>query len=56
MILEAARGVPFTLPDEGDRKSQVWLVGFGEAGLNFELLVWPELAASAQNGLAGADD
>jgi small-conductance mechanosensitive channel len=44
-VLEAARKVPFTLPDEGDRKSQVWLVGFGESSLNFELLVWPELAA-----------
>jgi small-conductance mechanosensitive channel len=45
VILEAAHGVPFTMPDEGDRKSQVWLVGFGESGLNFELLVWPELSA-----------
>ena len=44
-ILEAAHAVPFTLPDVGDRKSQVWLVGFGEAGLNFELVVWPELSA-----------
>lgn len=45
VILEAAKAVPFTLPDLGDRKSQVWLVGFGEAGLNFELIVWPEIAA-----------
>ena len=45
VILAAAREVPFTLPDRGDRRSQVWLVGFGEAGLKFELLVWPELAA-----------
>ncbi|CAN5234704.1 mechanosensitive ion channel [soil metagenome] len=44
-VLEAARKVPFTLPDEGDRKSQVWLVSFGENAMNFELLVWPELAA-----------
>lgn len=44
-VLEAAKKVPFTLPDDGDRKSQVWLVGFGESSLNFELLVWPELAA-----------
>lgn len=44
-VLEAAAQVPFTLPDHGDRKSQVWLVGFGENGLKFELLVWPELAA-----------
>ena len=32
---------PFTLPETETRKSQVWLVGFGESGLNFELLVWP---------------
>lgn len=44
-VLQAARSVPFTLPDEGDRKSQVWLVGFGASSLKFELLVWPELSA-----------
>lgn len=44
-VLEAARAVPFTLPDEGDRRSQVWLVGFGESAMKFELLVWPELTA-----------
>ncbi len=44
-VLEAARSVPFTTPDTADRKSQVWLVGFGESSLNFELLVWPELSA-----------
>lgn len=40
-VLEAARASPFTLPETDDRKSQVWLVGFGESGLDFELLVWP---------------
>lgn len=44
-VLEAARSVPFTLPDTETRKSQVWLVGFGEHALKFELLVWPELSA-----------
>lgn len=44
-VLAAAHQVPFTMPDEGDRKTQVWLVGFGENGLLFELVVWPELAA-----------
>lgn len=44
-VLEAARAVPFTLPDEPDRKSQVWMVGFGDSSLNFELLVWPTLEA-----------
>ncbi|MET0546939.1 MAG: mechanosensitive ion channel domain-containing protein [Caulobacterales bacterium] len=44
-VLEAAFSVPFTLPDEGDRKTQVWLVGFGESNLKFELVVWPTLDA-----------
>lgn len=44
-VLEAARSVPFTLPDTETRKSQVWLVGFGDSSLNFELLVWPSLEA-----------
>ena len=42
-VLEAAHKVPFTLPDTRDRKTQVWLVGFGESALNFELVVWPTL-------------
>ncbi len=45
VVLRAAHDVPFTLPDEGNRKSQVWLVGLGESSLNFELLVWPTLEA-----------
>ena len=40
-VLAAARASPFTLPETEQRKSQVWLVGFGESGLDFELLVWP---------------
>lgn len=40
-VLEAARLSPFTLPETDQRKSQVWLVGFGDSALNFELLVWP---------------
>lgn len=40
-VLAAARESPFTLPETDQRKSQVWLVGFGESGLDFELLVWP---------------
>lgn len=41
VVLKAARAIPFTLPETDDRKCQVWLVGFGESGLDFELLVWP---------------
>lgn len=40
-VLEAARGVPFTLPDSEARRTQVWLVEFGESSLRFELVVWP---------------
>lgn len=40
-VLEAARGVPFTLPNSETRRTQVWLVEFGESSLNFELVVWP---------------
>ncbi|MBI1199245.1 MAG: mechanosensitive ion channel [Phenylobacterium sp.] len=40
-VLEAARAVPFTSPDTDLRKAQVWLTGFGDSGLNFELVVWP---------------
>jgi small-conductance mechanosensitive channel len=40
-VLEVARTSPFTLPETEQRKSQVWLVGFGDSSLDFELLVWP---------------
>lgn len=45
-VLEAAKTVPFTMPETADRKTQVWLVGFGDSSLNFELLVWPTLDAA----------
>jgi len=44
-VLEAARAVPLTLPESDRERSQVWLVGFGESALQFELVVWPSLAA-----------
>jgi small-conductance mechanosensitive channel len=44
-VLEAARGVAFTLPDEGQQRTQVWMTGFGDSALNFELVVWPNLEA-----------
>ncbi|MBU4436528.1 MAG: mechanosensitive ion channel [Alphaproteobacteria bacterium] len=40
-VLKAARAVPFTSPDDAVRRTQVWLVGFGESALKFELIVWP---------------
>lgn len=45
-VLKAAREVPFTLPETESRKPQVWLVGFGDSALNFELIVWPTLEAA----------
>ena len=38
--LEAAAEVPFTLAQDGPRRPRVWLVGFGDSSLNFELVVW----------------
>lgn len=40
ILLEAADGVPYTLKDNADRKTQLWLVRFGESRLEFELVVW----------------
>lgn len=45
VVLAAARSVPFTVAETDAHRSQVWLVGFGESGLAFELLVWPTLEA-----------
>jgi small-conductance mechanosensitive channel len=44
-VLEAARDVPFTLPDSDTHRTQVWLVGYGDSCLKFELIVWPTLEA-----------
>jgi small-conductance mechanosensitive channel len=45
IVLAAAKALPFTLPDEGPRRNQVWMTGFGDSALNFELVVWPTLEA-----------
>jgi small-conductance mechanosensitive channel len=37
--LQAARAVKDTIMEAG-RKPEVWLVGFGDSSLNFELVVW----------------
>ena len=44
-VLRAVHAVPFTMKDTTARRTQVWLVGFGESGLSFELVVWPALEA-----------
>ena len=54
-VLAAARAVPFTLPDTDARRTQVWLVGFGDSALNFELVVWPtEKAARRPSAMHAA--
>lgn len=40
-VLRAAHDVSFTMPDTDSRRTQVWLTGFGENALEFELVVWP---------------
>jgi len=44
-VLKAAHSVSFTAPDDANRKAQVWLVGWGESTLKFELVVWPTVDA-----------
>jgi small-conductance mechanosensitive channel len=53
-VLKAAHEVPFTLEDTARRKTQVWLVGFGDSGLMFELVVWPTLEAVKRPNAAHA--
>jgi small-conductance mechanosensitive channel len=43
--IEAARAVPLTRPESADFRTQVWLTGYGEDSLKFELAVWPTLEA-----------
>lgn len=38
--LEAADAVPWTYRDTPGREPQVWLTGFGDSALDFELVVW----------------
>jgi len=44
-VLKAAKAAPYTSPDDATRRAQVWLVGYGEGFLKFELIVWPTLEA-----------
>jgi len=45
VVAAAARGVAFTLPETDVHKTQVWMTGFGDSDLEFELVVWPTLEA-----------
>jgi small-conductance mechanosensitive channel len=44
-VLAAAKALPFTVADEGMRRTQVWMTGFGDSALSFELVVWPTVEA-----------
>ncbi|PIC01288.1 mechanosensitive ion channel family protein [Caulobacter sp. X] len=44
-VLKAAKSAPFTAPDDATRRAQVWLVGYGDHALKFELIVWPTVEA-----------
>jgi potassium-dependent mechanosensitive channel len=52
--LEAAAAIPHTLLAD-DRDPQVWLVGFGDSSLNFELIVWLTAAAVKRPARIAAD-
>jgi small-conductance mechanosensitive channel len=52
--LEAAAAVPFTLSLEGQRAPQVWLVGFGDSSLDFQLVVWLNAEATRRPGAVTA--
>eukprot|EP01030_Chromulinospumella_sphaerica_P030124 gene30124-30623_t len=53
-VLKAAHDVPFTMEDTARRRTQVWLVGFGESAMSFELVVWPTLEAVKRPNAAHA--
>jgi small-conductance mechanosensitive channel len=50
VVLDAARRVPFTLPETEEHKIQVWMTGFGDNCAKFELVVWPTLDAVKRPG------
>ena len=52
--LEAACEVPFTLEQEGPRRPQVWLTGFGDSSLDFDLVVWLNAEAVKRPGAVKA--
>ncbi|WEN15981.1 mechanosensitive ion channel [Rhodanobacter sp. AS-Z3] len=52
--LEAAAEVPFTLSMEGARAPQVWLTGFGDSSLDFQLVVWLNAEATRRVGAVTA--
>jgi small-conductance mechanosensitive channel len=54
-VLEAALAVEHTFVGQTNREPQVWLVGFGESSLDFELVVWLKPQAVNRPGRVHAD-
>lgn len=54
-VLEAADRVPWTYAKLKRREPQVWLVGFGDSSLDFELIVWLTPDAVKRPGAVQAD-
>lgn len=52
--LAAARAVAGVILEEGRRAPDVWLVGFGDNSLNFELVVWVSHSLAAAPGRTSA--
>jgi len=46
VVIAAARTVDATLPESPAHRTQVWLTGFGDSSLIFELVVWPTVEAA----------
>lgn len=53
--LEAAEAVPHELKGPLARPAEVWLTGFGDSSLDFELVVWLDPAAVKRPGRVNAD-
>ena len=51
--MAAARDVAYTVEDQR-RGIEVWLVGFGDSSLDFELVVWVDLVGGAGPAKANA--
>ncbi len=54
-VLEAAAEVPHMLKGKGAREPTVWLVGFGDSSLDFELVVWLSPEAVKRPSAVAAD-
>ena len=54
-MLEAANSQPHMLTGSDAKAPQVWLVGFGDSSLDFELVIWLSPAAVKRPSAVAAD-